>query len=60
MLNKYDEELQTYLISVSGRVVGRELAKLLSYDNEKINVIHEIITKRPVIGWLEMADGLED
>ena len=59
-LNKYDEKLQTYLISVSGRVVGRELAKLLSYDNEKISVIHEIITKRPVIGWLEMADGLED
>ncbi|MEO6916615.1 MAG: hypothetical protein ABI151_14150, partial [Chitinophagaceae bacterium] len=36
VLNMYDETQQTYLVSVSGRFVGRELAKILRYDNEKI------------------------
>lgn len=60
VLNMYDETKQTYLLSVSGRVVGRELAKLLGYNKKKIQGIQAIISKRPVIGWLEMADGLED
>jgi predicted nucleotidyltransferase len=60
VLELYDEKEQHNLTTVSGRVVGREMAKLLGYDAEKINQLKGIILKRPVIGWIEMADGLED
>jgi len=58
VLAKYDETRQSYLISVSGHVVGRKLASLLGHEKEKIIKLKTIIDKRPVTGWIEMAIGL--